>query len=170
MAQNPNGMSQLDPGQITKRVFDPNNDRLRVDAAITAPDGTSILIDATTDSIKIGNTASGPFLNINADGSINAVIEDAGAFTTSTGTTSTVAASVSNGTLLSANTARKSFILYNDSSSAVYVKFGTTASSTDFTLKMIANSTFIGDLPVYLGRIDAIWVRATGNMRITELT
>lgn len=70
MSQNPTP-SLLDPGQIVKRAFDGTNDRIRVDAAITAPDGTSILIDATTDSIKIGNTASGPFLNINGDGSIN---------------------------------------------------------------------------------------------------
>ena len=63
--------SQLDPGQIVKRAFDDANDRIRVDANITAPDGTSILIDADTDSIKIGNATAGPFLNVNSDGSVN---------------------------------------------------------------------------------------------------
>lgn len=70
MAKNPQN-PQLDPGQIIKRVYDEDNDRIRVDANVTAPDGNSILIDATTDSIKIGNTATGPFLNVNPDGSIN---------------------------------------------------------------------------------------------------
>lgn len=70
MAKNPQN-PQLDPGQIIKRVYDEDNDRIRVDANVTAPDGSSILIDATTDSIKIGNSATGPFLNVNPDGSIN---------------------------------------------------------------------------------------------------
>jgi hypothetical protein len=101
MAQNSNP-SHLDPGQIVKRAFDGSNDRLRVDigssisvessdrirvdANITAPEGTSVLIDATTDSIKIGNSAVGPFLNVNSDGSINTntTIEDVtGTFTPS---------------------------------------------------------------------------------------
>ena len=82
MAQNPT-ITQLDPGQIVKRVYDESNDRIRVDAAITAPDGTSILIDATTDSIKIGNTATGPFLNVNPDGSINIEGAVTGTFTPS---------------------------------------------------------------------------------------
>lgn len=63
--------TQLDPGQVVKQAYDEGKRSIRVDAQISAPDGSSILIDATTDSIKIGNTATGPFLNINSDGSIN---------------------------------------------------------------------------------------------------
>lgn len=35
MAQNPNGMSLLDPGQIIKRVYDEVNDSLRIEGSIT---------------------------------------------------------------------------------------------------------------------------------------
>lgn len=63
--------TQLDPGQVIKQAYNEQTRKIMVDAAITAPDGTSVLIDATTDSIKIGNTATGPFLHVNNDGSIN---------------------------------------------------------------------------------------------------
>lgn len=63
--------TQLDPGQVIKQSYDESKRSIRVDAQISAPDGSSILIDATTDSIKIGNTATGPFLLVNSDGSIN---------------------------------------------------------------------------------------------------
>lgn len=86
-------------------------------------------------------------------------------------TLSSVSASASNVTLLSANTNRKGAIFYNDSTAICYLKFGTTASSTSFTIKMSAGSTMIIDSnPIYRGRVDAIWESATGAMRITELT
>lgn len=93
-----------------------------------------------------------------------------------TPTLSNVAASATSVTLLSANTSRKQLILVNDSSSICYVKFGTTASTTSYTVQMpaIANNQaahlILNEDPIYTGRIDAIWASATGNMRITEIT
>jgi hypothetical protein len=59
MAQNPNP-SLLDPGQCIKRAFDGTNDRIRVDAEITAEIGSSeVIISETDDSILIyGNDGS----------------------------------------------------------------------------------------------------------------
>jgi len=56
MAQNPN-LSHLDPGQIPNRVFDPLNDRIRVDAEVTAviPGPVEVAISHTDDSIRIGD-------------------------------------------------------------------------------------------------------------------
>lgn len=93
-----------------------------------------------------------------------------------TATLSNVAASASSVTILSANTSRRQVVLVNDSSAICYVKFGTTASTTSYTVQMpaIANNQaahlFIDEDPVYNGRIDAIWASATGNMRVTEIT
>lgn len=86
-----------------------------------------------------------------------------------TGTGSNVAASATSVTLLSANTGAVGRTIYNDSASACYVKMGTTASATDFAVKMSPGGYF--EVPYgYQGRIDAIWDTATGNARIVEYT
>lgn len=55
MAKNPNP-SKLDPGQIVKRVFDNDNDRIRVDAEITTNiESQEVVISHIDDSIKIGD-------------------------------------------------------------------------------------------------------------------
>lgn len=73
-------------------------------------------------------------------------------------------------TLLAANAARKGATIFNDSTVALYVKFGTTASPTDFTAKMDAQGYY--EVPFgYTGRIDGIWASdAAGAARVTELT
>jgi hypothetical protein len=85
-----------------------------------------------------------------------------------TGTLTNVASSASNVTILSAAATRRQAILYNDSTQDCYVKFGTTASATSFTYYMPSLATI--EIEKYNGRIDAIWVSANGNMRVTEIT
>ena len=87
----------------------------------------------------------------------------------STATLSNVASSASSVTLLSANTARIGAQFYNDSTQICFLKLGTTASSTSFTVALA--SAVYYELPCgYTGRIDGIWVSANGNMRVTEVT
>jgi len=94
-----------------------------------------------------------------------------GKYTSATATLSNVAASATSVTALASNSSRESAIFYNDSTSACYLKFGTTASTTSFTYKLRAAETLIVDgTPVYTGRVDAIWDSATGSLRVTELT
>jgi hypothetical protein len=89
--------------------------------------------------------------------------------TAATATLSNVASSASSVTLLSANTSRKGATIHNDSTQIVYVKFGTTASATSYTVKMVADAYY--EVPFgYTGRIDGIWASANGNARITEMT
>lgn len=55
MAQNPN-ISQLDAHQIAKRVYDPIEDRIRVDAQVTASiSNAEVVISQVDDSIRIGD-------------------------------------------------------------------------------------------------------------------
>lgn len=86
---------------------------------------------------------------------------------------SNVSDSITSVTALSANAARLGFTLYNDSTSAVRIKFGATASSTSFTKKMLPNE-FLSSADIganYTGKIDAIWDTAPGGaMRVTELS
>ena len=74
-------------------------------------------------------------------------------------------------TLLAANANRLGASIENDSSAVLYVKFGTTASATDYTVRMVQYAYY--EVPFgYTGRIDGIWATdpADGAARITELT
>jgi hypothetical protein len=82
-----------------------------------------------------------------------------------------VAASGSSTTLLSAESDRLGASIFNDADQACFVKFGATASSTSFTVKIAVNGYFEFPQPVYTGVVDAIWENSpSGNARITELT
>lgn len=75
-----------------------------------------------------------------------------------------------NATILDANASRKGWAVYNDSTSACYVKFGATASTTSFTVKIEAYGYFeqMGH-GIYTGQVDAIWsTNASGAARVTE--
>lgn len=82
---------------------------------------------------------------------------------------SNVSTSTTSATLLSANTARIGAQIFNDSAVVMYVKFGTTASSTSYTVQLAANTYY--EVPAgYTGRIDGILASSTGTARVTEET
>lgn len=91
-----------------------------------------------------------------------------------TGTLSNVASSATSVTVLAANSARIGATITNDSSALLYVKFGTTASTTSYTVVLAgaASAPFsYYEVPAgYTGRIDGIWASASGNARVTEIT
>lgn len=60
MAQNPLGMSLLDPGQIIKRVYDETNDRIRVttDATVNVDGEFEINLSHLDDSVRVGDGTS----------------------------------------------------------------------------------------------------------------
>lgn len=86
-----------------------------------------------------------------------------------TATLTNVASSATSVTLLASNTARIGAQIYNDSTQICFVKFGTTASSTSFTVAL-ASAVYYEVPAGYTGRIDGIWVSANGNARVTEIT
>lgn len=86
-----------------------------------------------------------------------------------TPTLTNVAGSVSSVTLLASNANRRGASLWNDSTSVCYVKFGSTASATSATVKLVADAYY--EVPFsYTGIITGIWVAATGSVRATEVT
>ena len=89
--------------------------------------------------------------------------------TTSSNVTS-VAGSASSVSLLAANTDRKGFIIYNDSTAILYIKLGATASTSSFTYRLTPNGIVTAEAFGYTGVIDGIWASAAGNSRITELS
>lgn len=81
-----------------------------------------------------------------------------------------VAGSASSVTVLASNAARLGAAVFNDSATALYLKFGATASTSSFTVKVAAGGYFEVPHPCYTGVIDGIWDSATGNARVTEVS
>jgi hypothetical protein len=80
-----------------------------------------------------------------------------------------VSGSASSVTLLVANVNRKGATIFNDSTASLYVKFGSTASTTSFTVRLFTNDYY--EVPAgYNGIITGIWASATGSARVTELS
>lgn len=106
-----------------------------------------------------GGTATNPVV---VTGSFAATLPATSAVTS-------VADNVASTQLLASNASRRAFRVYNDSTSVVYIKYGTTASSTDFTV-MLDSKGYLEE-NFYSGKVDAIWASAPGGAaRITELS
>ncbi len=142
--------------------------------AVTVTGGAT---SAKQDTAQTSLSAIAASLDDLVDGSISDVAQDSTLqdigdrlTKTTTSSVSSVAANASTVTLLSAESDRLSFSCYNDSSSSLYLKYGATASTTSFTVKIPANGFYEAPSPVYVGVIDGIWDTAIGSARLTELT
>ena len=88
---------------------------------------------------------------------------------TATATLTNVAASASSVTVLASNAARKGAIVYNDSSATCYLKFGSAATATSYTVALGGQAYYEAPFG-YTGILCGIWAVASGNARITEIT
>lgn len=80
-----------------------------------------------------------------------------------------VPSSVTSVMLIAANSAREGLLFYNDSTANQWIKFGTTASATDFTVRLTPRA-FYEVSPIYLGQIDVISSSSNGAIQVTELS
>lgn len=87
----------------------------------------------------------------------------------STAALANIAGSVTNVTLIASNAARRGASIFNDSTSALYIKYGATASTSSFTVKVNPGGYFEVPQPCYTGIVDGIWDSATGTARVTEV-
>ncbi len=76
--------------------------------------------------------------------------------------------SASSMTLAASNSARKGLIIFNDSTSALYVRYGTPATTAIFTVKIAAGGYWEMPAPIYTGQVCGIWDSANGVARVTE--
>ncbi len=83
-------------------------------------------------------------------------------------TLANVASSASSVTLFSPSQAAGRYV-FNDSSAVLYIKYGTTASATSYTVQVAAGGFYEFPQPLYKGRVDALWASANGNARCTEV-
>lgn len=81
-----------------------------------------------------------------------------------------VASSASSHTLVAANASRKGLLFYNDSTAYQYLKLGTVASLTDFTVRLVPQVFYEVASPIYVGQIDVISSSTNGAIQVTELS
>lgn len=78
-----------------------------------------------------------------------------------------VTASVSAVTLLDPLSSRRAAVIYNDSPQDLYVKYGPSASTTDFTF--IIGPSGHETVEYYTGAVTGVWGAALGAAQITEM-
>lgn len=143
-----------------------------VSGTVTANAGTGTMaVSGPLTDTQLRATAvpvSGTFFQATQPVSVAATLTTKEVRSATTAVTS-VAAATANTSLLAANANRTGATVYNDSTAALYLKLGATASTTSFTVKMAADGYY--EVPFdYTGAIDAVWASATGNARVTEVT
>lgn len=82
--------------------------------------------------------------------------------------TANVASSATSVTVFAATGQASGRTVFNDSTAVLYLKFGTTASATSYTVQMLAGDYYEFPQPVFCGRVDGIWASANGNARVTS--
>lgn len=104
-------------------------------------------------------------LTLDVGGNLRVVTNKAG-----TSAVTSVAQATSNTVILASNTSRVFASVYNETGQKMYIKLGTTASVTSYTIQLMPNSYW--EVPNdYTGEIDAVWQGSgSGNARVTELT
>lgn len=87
-----------------------------------------------------------------------------------TATLANVSASASSVTVLALNTARYGFTVVNDSTVILYIKCGSSASTTSYSYLLQPGQTWdsSGFPFIYTGILTGIWASATGSARVTE--
>lgn len=135
-----------------------------VSGNVTVIQGTGTNLHTVVDS---GNIAVTGTVTANA-GSGTFTTKETRAATPSQASVSDSATSV---TLLAANASRLGATVANDSSAALYLKLGATASTTSYTARLVQYGYY--EVPYgYTGVIDGIWASDPndGAARVTELT
>jgi hypothetical protein len=84
-------------------------------------------------------------------------------------TVSSIIASTTNQTVVAANPNRKGLILFRSGTGTAYIKFGATATSTDYTVQLTNNTVYELPNPIYTGIIDVIFSGTAGTLKITEI-
>lgn len=178
-----------DPAVVALQVIDDwdESDRAKVNPIVgqAGVQGGAGAVSATTQRVAIATdanaVASATHDSFNANANLQIADADASATNpvptqarrAATSAVTTVADSASSGTLIATNANRMGFVITNDSSARLYVKFGATASTTSYTVSLAQNETYESPAaPVYTGVIDGIWSSDPGDgaARCTELT
>ena len=79
-----------------------------------------------------------------------------------------VPASTSSVMLISNNPDRKMVVIFNDSTSKMYLNLGTPATTSQFKVKLAPQGYFEFTIPIFLGSINAVWDSTDGFAKVSE--
>lgn len=85
-----------------------------------------------------------------------------------TATPANVSSSATNVTIFSAASNTNGRAVWNDSTAVLYLKFGTTATTSSYTVQLAAGAYYEFPQPTYAGQVDGIWASANGAARVTS--
>lgn len=142
-----------------------------ISGTISLPTGaaTESTLSTLNGKIPANLTVSSTRLLVDASGTTQPVSSTLDL--SSTSTLSNVSGSATSVSLLASTAGRKGAYFFNDSTAILYLKFGTTASTSSYTVQIQPGGFFeMPPKPVYTGAIDGIWSVANGAARITELS
>ena len=117
--------------------------------------------------VKLEFGGDGTFTKVTSSAGLP--VQQVGYKVSSAPTLSNVPASASSTSILASNSSRLGATVVNDSTATLYLKYGTTASTTSYSYQVPPGATWEMAFPPYTGAIDGIWSSATGNARVTEL-
>lgn len=125
-----------------------------------------------TSLLVVNSSATTETLNVYGNPSTHALrVDSVSGSAVSTATLTNVSDAATNTQLSAANTSRKGWFVTNDSTVALNVNFGATASATAYTVRIPASGFYEMPMPIYTGVINGIWDSdASGAARITELS
>ena len=87
-----------------------------------------------------------------------------------TGTVTSVTVDTTVDTLAAANTARRSLLIYNAGAVVLYVKFGATATTSDYSFQLAAGAFYESPATVYTGIVTGITASSSVSALVTEGT
>lgn len=172
-----NVIRAVDPSGTPQELQCDNSKQLKVALSGAGSGGTS---SNFADAFPVAGTAAGfkdSTGTVMAPGNLDASgnLKVSGTLSTTpaaagTSALSNVAASATSGTALSANASRLGAVYVNDADKIAYLKYGTTASTTSYTKKLLPGEVWEPAVN-YTGRVDVIWDSGpTGALRVTELS
>lgn len=123
---------------------------------------------STWDRVR-GDSTNGMLVNLgsNNDVTVTGTVQNTPT-RPATATLANVTMTGSSVTLQASNANRQALTIFNDSGVVVYIKFGSSASATSFTVKMVDQAYYEVPSPVYSGIVTAFG--ASGSVRVSEVT
>jgi hypothetical protein len=139
-------------------------------AASTANTGALVIYAGDTQPASVITITAGSGVGVDTDfvGTAHRQVMQWGPAPTSAVTS--VASAASDTSLLAANARRIGASVYNDSLEEMFVKYGTGASSSSFTVNLSSGGYWTMPQPIYTGALNGIWANANGFARVTEMT
>lgn len=148
--------------------------------------GGSVVVSNTQTAINIINSAGWVISQANTAGITVNVINSAGWIISQANTagmssyaldsaalgtvTTNIASTIGTVVLAASQPKRVNLAIYNASTQPMYMKLGSGAKATDFTLMMVGSAYYELPRPVYNGQITGVWPTADGFAMISEST